>query len=395
MRDSLSASTDTDAAREFVTQSVDLKGIEEIRDAWKALAGRAIEPNVFYDPDFALPVIGALEFSDSIQAVLVWHAPANTGRRLTGFFPFLMRRRWGIPVRVGEALIHPYAMSSAPLVDADAAEGTMQAFCNWLETGEDAPSAWLFRFLLKEGELYTHIVAQTDAAGAVVRPWGEQGRAVLDTANLDAVKLNGAMSTKRRKEFGRIRRRLEDRGSVKLSRATAPSEVGAEIDEFLKLEASGWKGRMGTAAADSPATARMFKEIGAGLSVGGQIRVDALRHNDVPIAMTISCGEGSRWWLWKIAYDETYARFSPGVLLTLELTEAAIRAGSAEFFDSCALPGHPMIERIWRQRRTYTDVLIVPGRLGRVMGAGIVALEAGRREAEHLARRMRNFVRRE
>ena len=52
----------------------------------------------------------------------------------------------------------------------------------------------------------------------------------------------------------------------------------------------------------------------------------------------------------KTAFDEDYARFSPGVLLqqaNLDLLDNR----QVEWVDSCAAPGHPMIDSVWRERR--------------------------------------------
>ena len=86
------------------------------RGEWRALAARALEPNVFYEPAFALaaaPVFGA-----RCGAVLVW---SQGGTRLIGLFPARDRaalRR----AAVLAGWTHPYAPLGAPLVDRDEAE---------------------------------------------------------------------------------------------------------------------------------------------------------------------------------------------------------------------------------------------------------------------------------
>jgi hypothetical protein len=52
-----------------------------------------------------------------------------------------------------------------------------------------------------------------------------------------------------------------------------------------------------------------------------------------------------------------------------------------------------MIERIWRQRRRYADLLVAPDRVGSVRKTMIVRLEAARRQAEAAVRRSRKLVR--
>ena len=58
-----------------------------------------------------------------------------------------------------------------------------------------------------------------------------------------------ALGKHHHKELRRCWRRLSETGAVLLTTATEPAAVAAAIEDFLTLEASGWKGRAGTAAA--------------------------------------------------------------------------------------------------------------------------------------------------
>src|SRR5437764_7416422 len=84
-----------------------------IADAWRALARRAVEPNCFYDPAFALaaaPVLGV-----DAGAVLVWSAAP---RRLIGLFPCCIeQRRYGLRLPLLAGWTHPYGPLGTPLVD--------------------------------------------------------------------------------------------------------------------------------------------------------------------------------------------------------------------------------------------------------------------------------------
>ena len=54
-------------------------------------------------------------------------------------------------------------------------------------------------------------------------------------------------------------------------------------------------------------------------------------HDGHPVAASITLRSGNAAWFWKIAYDEAFARASPGVQLTLDLTRdllADARAGA-------------------------------------------------------------------
>src|SRR6266545_475480 len=91
---------------------------------WHALARRAAEPNVFYEPAFVLaaaPVLGA-----DAGAVLVWSADPH---RLIGFFPCRVEaRRHGIRPPLLAGWTHPYGPLGTPLVDHSAADEAVAAF---------------------------------------------------------------------------------------------------------------------------------------------------------------------------------------------------------------------------------------------------------------------------
>src|SRR3546814_13925702 len=74
-----------------------------------------------------------------------------------------------------------------------------------------------------------------------------------------------------------------------------------------------------------------------------------------PLAMLVHflCPPGG--FSFKTAFDEDYARFSPGVLLqqaNLDLLDDPRIA----WVDRCAAPGHPMIDSVWRERRALVWV---------------------------------------
>ena len=89
---------------------------------WRDLVARALEPNVFYDPAFALPA--ARVFGADVGAVLVW---SKTAPRLIGLFPARVERRYGMMGTL-TGWTHPYAPFGVPLVDRDEAEAAIGAF---------------------------------------------------------------------------------------------------------------------------------------------------------------------------------------------------------------------------------------------------------------------------
>lgn len=198
--------------------------------------------------------------------------------------------------------------------------------------------------------------------------------AVLSTAKRAVLRPQGSYAEwfesnfdrKRRKEFRRLHSRLSEQGRFEAVALAPDGDAEDWTGGFLNLESRGWKGRSGTALkADAAAGAALHEGL-AGLHRSGKLRFWKLALDGKPIAMMFAIVEGREAWLGKIAYDEEYARFSPGVQLVLEAT-AALFAEAVDIADSCAIPDHPMIDRLWRGRRPVADVMLagptVPGPL--------------------------------
>jgi hypothetical protein len=84
-------------------------------------------------------------------------------------------------------------------------------------------------------------------------------------------------------------------------------------------------------------------------------------------------------------------RASPGVQLTVDLTEAMLAAPAIAWCDSCAVADHPMIDSIWRERRLMMDQFIG---LSPRSFALACRLEVMRRAAIATARRVRDLLKR-
>ena len=150
------------------------------------------------------------------------------------------------------------------------------------------------------------------------------------------------------------------------------------IEDFLALEHSGWKGAQGSALASHQATARMFREALFGAAGRGRLERLTLSLDDEPIAMLANFITPPGAYSYKTAFDERFARYSPGVLVQRENLALLDRRGIA-WCDSCAAADHPMIDHIWRERRPVGRLSIaIGGSLRRALFARLVRAELGR-----------------
>jgi CelD/BcsL family acetyltransferase involved in cellulose biosynthesis len=323
-----------------------------ISTEWRDLAARAIEPNVFYEPSFALAA--APLFGTNAGAVLVW---AGARPRLVGFFPARVeRRRYLLPLPILVGWTHPYGPLGAPLVDRDDPERVLTAWLDHIGRERSLPGLLLLPLMPQQGPLTVALASVLEGTGRRSAAFGAHARALLAPASRVDY-LDHAIARKKRKELRRQRRRLEERGPVTFVEERNAA-IGDALGEFLKVEASGWKGRAGTAAAHSNDARRFMTDAVIVLAAEGKASVYRLTVAGRTVAAAIALRSGDTAWFWKVAYDEKLATFSPGVLLALDLTEALLADQSIARTDSCATADHPMIDHIWAERLALSDCLI-------------------------------------
>jgi len=373
----------------FLTEWRPLAALGAVADAWRDLCARAAEPNAFYEPAFALaaaPVLG----SDA-GAVLVWSPDA----RLAGLFPLrLARRRYGLPLPLLIGWTHDYGPFGVPLVDRDRIDDVVASFLDHVAAAADLPKLVLMPCLAADGVVARALAAEAARRGGRTADLDPRRRALLATTEDAKTYLDAAVHKNRRQKLARQRRRLAESGGLRCDFESDPARVEALLDEFLAIEQSGWKGRARTAAAQDDAVAQFMRRATIGLARDGKLIVGALRHAGHAIAATLVLRSGAGAWVWKIAYDEQAARYSPGVQIVLDLTARLLGDPAVAWTDSCATPDHPMIDRVWRERLALTDRLIAVA-----PGSGFAftlawRLESLRHAAIALAKRLGAVLRR-
>ena len=183
-------------------------------------------------------------------------------------------------------------------------------------------------------------------------------RACLDATRDANELLHEALGAKKLKELRRQRNRLADHGAIAFEVARSPDDVRAATEIFLALEASGWKGARRTALIQSEGDAAFIRRATRALAATGQCEIVTLRAGATPVASGVVLRHQDRAFYFKIGVDERFAKFSPGVQLTLELTKHLCDDPAIASADSTASPDHPMINPIWRGRFAIGDVLI-------------------------------------
>lgn len=357
--------------------------------AWQDLAARALEPNVFFGPDLALAGARHLPGGRAAEVLLAWRGEGET-RRLVGCLPLARARgRHANPVATRRAAAN-YGTLSTPLLDPDRPEETWAAMLGQLRGA--GIRTLVLPFLHEGGPVAAVLGTVCAGTNRPVARLAAHERAFLQSPLAGAEYLKATLEARRRKEADRQRRRLGELGTLAFTYASSEQAIPMALDEFLVLEAAGWKGRGGTALAMAPGGAAFIREVATGAagaaSPAGRFAVATLRLDGRPVAAGLVATAGRRAFYMKTAFDEALARFSPGLLLTLNLTRHLLDDPEIDDVDSIAVADHPMIDRVWTARFPVATVAVatVPGggplftaalATERARERGIAALKAG------------------
>jgi CelD/BcsL family acetyltransferase involved in cellulose biosynthesis len=367
-----------------------LAQLAAIEPQWRELGARALVPNVFYEPAFALAA--APVFGRDAGAVLVWSG-ANP-RRLVGFFPArLVTRRFGLKLPVLIGWNHPFAPLGVPLVEAEAAEPVIAAWLAHLAGNAALPGLLLLPYVPADGPFADALAAILRRAGMPAADFNRHSRALLAPGGDRTAYVERALGARKYREVCRTVRRLHEAGAVLYTTATEPDAVARALEDFLALEASGWKGTAGTAAACSEDTRGFISAAVTALAGDNKVAIDRLFLDGRPVAAAITLRSGDTAWFWKIAYDETLARFAPGVLLTALVTERLADDATLARADSCATSDHAVMNRTWSERLALHDLLIAAR--PQAPFARAARLEHARGAAIDAAKRLRGLLRRQ
>jgi CelD/BcsL family acetyltransferase involved in cellulose biosynthesis len=132
------------------------------------------------------------------------------------------------------------------------------------------------------------------------------------------------LSSRRRQDYRRARRRLERDGTVSVDiRRPTRDTVHEDLAEAMRVESAGWKQQRGSSLLDNAPMGAFFREMSVRLASQGCLRIAFLRLNGTAIATQVCIEHAMRWWVLKIGYDERWAAMSPGIQLMWDVMQHA------------------------------------------------------------------------
>ena len=343
----------------------DVNALAEHVPAWDDLARSAIEPNSFHESWMLLPALRTFAGAAKMRVVLIFKPhprDAHGTPTLCGLFPFEWLPSYKrLPASTMRFWSHPYGLLGTPLLRAGAARPCLEVLFEWLAADPRGAAVLELNQISADGPFYQELAGylfDSKRKFLVTECWT---RALFRRAADAETYLKAAMSSGQRREWRRKGRRLAEEGTLTYRFLQDPNELETWLAEFLHVEVSGWKGREGTAIACQPAHRVFFETTAREAFRRGTLQVFGLFLNERPLAYQCYFVAGRGSFNFKPAYDETYARYSPGTLLQLELIDRFHQQPGLDWMDSCSAPDG-YLNALWPDRRIMQNVVIPTGK---------------------------------
>lgn len=350
-----------------VSVVADWRVLRELAPEWDELAREAAEPNVFHESWMLLPALEHLlakaEGPGPIRIVAVRRASGE----LIGLIPLEIRPRYkGLPFAHLRLWQHLHCYLCTPLLHRSGISEALEAFHDWLADARGFPKLMVWNGIGGDGPVADSLRGLARARGFELREEGFERAILLKRPGVDAeTHIEAVLSGGHRRDLRRLEKRLGELGNFaydQLAPGSGPQAADAVdrwIGEFLELEKKGWKGRAGTALACRETDRAFFSDCVRAAFERGKLRTLEARLDGKAIASRLNfhSGSGGMAFSFKIAFDEAYARYRPGLLLEVRHIHE-LHGQPLEGVDYCADPGHPMLDRLSEDRRRISTLTV-------------------------------------
>ncbi len=330
----------------------------ELQDELDFLTNRAMEPNVFFSGRFLAPAMPRLD-DRQVRMALIRDTTAQRSR-IRLLLPFSVEKPgFAIGPSIIRVWSNPFGPLGTPLVDAEGAAETIDNLLEGLTAREaKLPGVLVLPDLRLNGrfaQLARGVALGRDLPLTVTNTFQ---RPMMESYLDGDAYIAQSVSKSHTREIRRQHRLLSEQGTLTYNIARQPDDIRIRMEEFLALEASGWKGRKRSAMVMDRYRAAFAREAITNLAEADSVRIHTLDFDGKAIASMVVFIQAGEAYTWKTAYDERFARYSPGKQLLVDLTEWNLDDANIVRTDSCAVPDHPIMSRFWAEREEMGTLVI-------------------------------------
>jgi len=193
---------------------------------------------------------------------------------------------------------------------------------------------------------------------------------ITDRAGADALDIP---DRKYRGELRRRRRKLEEMGKLRFQEVRDLTGLDAALEQFIRVEASGWKTRAGSAIASEPDAWEFWRHLAHAAASAGVLRLHLLWLNDQVVSGQLGIVWGDRYHCLKLGFDEQYRTLGPGALMTLHAIQTCLDDPAIRVYDFAGPRQAYMLNWTDRYVQTWNVWLAGPGLVRGSLFSAIVA----------------------
>lgn len=335
---------------------------------WRTLADEAIEPNPNADPRFLMPSLGKGIGAEALSLAIV-----EEDRRFRLAMPFsLADELSGARIRhvsTHGSFMHEHASKNHPLVAPDDPAGDLAVLVAGLRT-ERLPDLLNLTIVPVDGPLYAAIHGSSGALRVLER--GRDARAYARRDDLgvsaDSEWYSDAddilsfptphLSTRTGRQLRKFGAQIEKAANGRLRLSRGDADV-ALIDEFLDLQAAGWKGdeSRGGPQFRLRGLEPWFREVVGAFARDGDLRAIRMTAGEETVYLAVWFAAGGRAFGFHDVFDERFKSWSPGAVGRLALL-GHVLSEPGSTFDPGMEPHYRQASSVFPSRREYADLLI-------------------------------------
>lgn len=287
-------------------------GLAALTETWDDVYRQLPRPRFFHHHAWLNAYLNHLESDPDSVHFFVFRD--ETGP--LAILPVKYRVRTKLGVRLGEfTLLHHSHVQLNDIVYAGGADINV-LLDRWIEhLRSERDTRWdviMFRFVLEESRL---------AAVKGDRVWSREISRFTGcdyiACDMSYEEFSRRLSRNFSANLRKARNRLMKEANVEFLAVSRPEELALCFQEFLELEASGWKGAGGTGTAIMlhPEFVAFYRALMEQFGALGRMRINCLKINGRVVAAQFCLLDADTIYLLKIGYDEHWSRISPGNLL--------------------------------------------------------------------------------
>ena len=337
--------------------------------AWSECAALALEPNPFFEPQWLVPALRYLEDPSPTKLVFVEHkgaisacVPVVEVTANQASLTAATTNHSGLKTMVARTAVS----LGTPLVTAHGGQEALACLMAGVtaEARDQSARLVIMEWMAYDGPVASMLKAVALKAQTPLIEFDVWKRGFLTRRDLveEDYWLRG-IGKNRRRSIRQHRERLKSvLGMSPLFRVR--TDIAA-VDEFLGLEASGWKARepQGRALGQEAGATRFFETVCERYLKDDRMYFFSLEGADQSIAMICCVRAGEGLFAYKTAYDEDFASYGPGVEVFLAAMDYFARHSDARFFDTCSARENQHLLGLFPDERTMATVMIrVPSR---------------------------------